>query len=379
MRIGLLSPYHGGSHQAWAEGLMRFSKHEFTLFSLPDRFWKWRMHGGAITLAKQFMASDKQFDLLLTTDMLDVTTFLALTREKTADLPIILYMHENQLTYPLPANKNTGPMRHQGGKRDWHYVFINYASMLAATHILFNSHFHRDTLLAALPKFLKQYPEHNELDSVEAIRNKSEVLAVGIDLQRLSDCEISEAAQSPRHPISQSPLILWNQRWEYDKNPEAFLAALYELAAERMAFRVALCGPFFGKRPFLHDEAQQKLGGRLIHLGYANANRYRELLWEADITLSTAHHEFFGISIIEAIYAETFPILPNRLSYPEIIPPELHSVCLYEGDEGMLAKLRWTLTNVAELRPFVAGLKTAVSRYDWSRLILQYDQKLFNL
>ena len=59
-------------------------------------------------------------------------------------------------------------MRRQRGERDWHYVFINYASMLAANHILFNSHFHRNSLLTALPKYLKQYPEYNEMDSVES-------------------------------------------------------------------------------------------------------------------------------------------------------------------------------------------------------------------
>ncbi|MEM7118682.1 MAG: DUF3524 domain-containing protein [Chloroflexota bacterium] len=387
MKIGLLSPYHGGSHKAWADGLMRNSAHDFTLFALPDRFWKWRMLGGAVTLAKQFLASEERFDLLLATDMLDLTTFLALTRKKTAGqafghIPTLLYMHENQLTYPLPSNKKTGPMRHQGGKRDQQLVFINFASMLAADHVFFNSQFHRDSLLAALPNYLKQYPEHNELNSVEEIREKSEVLPVGVNLQRL---DLGEALNhpslisDPQSPANQLPLILWNQRWEYDKNPEAFLAALYQLADEGVVFRVALCGPFFGKRPFLHDEAQQRLGDRIIHLGYADANHYKELLWEADITLSTAHHEFFGISIIEAIYAETFPILPNRLSYPEIIPTGFHTSCLYENEEGMLAKLRWALANVEDLRPFVEGLKTAVSGYDWSFQVSDYDQKLGKL
>jgi hypothetical protein len=55
MKILLISPYRGGSHQAWAEGYQAHSVHEVTLLTLPDRFWKWRMHGGAVTLARRFL------------------------------------------------------------------------------------------------------------------------------------------------------------------------------------------------------------------------------------------------------------------------------------------------------------------------------------
>ena len=50
-RILLLSPYHGGSHRAFAEGLAAASRHELTILSLPARFWKWRMRGAALLLA----------------------------------------------------------------------------------------------------------------------------------------------------------------------------------------------------------------------------------------------------------------------------------------------------------------------------------------
>ena len=44
-------------------------------------------------------------------------------------------MHENQLTYPLPDDPTTGPMRRQLGERDRHYAFINYASTVSYTHL----------------------------------------------------------------------------------------------------------------------------------------------------------------------------------------------------------------------------------------------------
>ena len=51
MQIWLISPYHTGSHQAWAEGYARHSRHNVTLLTMVGRFWKWRMQGGAIELA----------------------------------------------------------------------------------------------------------------------------------------------------------------------------------------------------------------------------------------------------------------------------------------------------------------------------------------
>jgi glycosyltransferase involved in cell wall biosynthesis len=372
MRVLLISPYHGGSHQAWAEGYRKNSQHSVDLLTLPDRFWKWRMHGGAVTLAHRFLRSGGRPDLILTTDMLDLTTFLALTRRRTSDVPVVYYMHENQLTYPLPKDGSTGPMRRQLGERDRHYAFINYVSMLSADRIFFNSHYHHDSFFTALPSFLKHFPEYNELSSVAVLREKSEILSVGIDLHRLDQ----GAQKSEGGRVQESPLLLWNQRWEYDKNPEDFFAALITLANEGIPFRVALCGQQYGKQPAAFASGQAGLGERIIHSGYASAERYAQLLWEADTTVSTAVHEFFGISIVEAIYARTLPILPARLSYPELLPQSHHPLCLYSSQDELAARLRWALTHVDEARKQAADLATAVSRFDWSVQAPLYDQAL---
>ena len=170
MRLLLVSPHHGGSHQAWADGYGRFSKHNIDYLKRPARFWKWRMHGGAATLARRFNEAGQTPDLIMSTDMLDLTTFLSLTRATTHHTPVVLYMHENQLTYPLPADKSSGPMRRRLGERDHHYAFINYASMLAADQNWFNSPFHMGSLFSALPNFLKHFPEYNELCPVEILQ-----------------------------------------------------------------------------------------------------------------------------------------------------------------------------------------------------------------
>ena len=368
LNIHLISPYHGGSHKAWAVGWQQHSHHAVTLHTLPDRFWKWRMHGGAVTLARRFLAQNACPDLLLATDMLDLTTFLALTRQQTAHIPTAVYMHENQLTYPLPQDGRTGPMRRQLGERDQHYAFINFVSMLAADHVYFNSHYHLDSFFSALPKFLKHFPEYNELNSIQTLQKKSVVLPVGVNFGRLS------LNQAPKP--GKRPLILWNQRWEYDKNPEAFFTALYAVAEAGYDFEVALCGQQYGKQPPVFAEAIDKLGGRIIHVGQADLPTYRRLLWQADITISTAHHEFFGISLLEAIHCHTFPLLPHRLSYPELLPDAYHASCLYLDASALTAKLIWALSHRAEAAALAANLATAVAHFSWQQMAPIYDEKM---
>lgn len=368
MKILLVSPYHGGSHEAWATGLSRFSQHEFYLLSLPARFWKWRMHGAAVTLARRFMESDWVPDLILATDMLDLSTFLALTRSRLAHTTAVLYMHENQLTYPLPKNKKNGPMRRQLGERDRHYAFINFTSMCAADAILFNSHYHLDTWFTALPKFLRHFPEYKELGSVQQLQTKSQVMPVGIDIEALT------AVAVPPRTTKEQPLILWNQRWEYDKNPEQFFEAIHQLDQNHIPFQLALCGQKYGKRPKVFDQAIHQLKHRIIHVGHAPQTDYHRLLWQANITLSTAYHEFFGISIVEAIACQTFPLLPNRLSYPEIIPATHQEECLYNDPTTLQQKLEQAITTPHKTAQIAYTLSQNTKQFHWPNLAPKYDQ-----
>lgn len=369
MRISLLSPYHSGSHQAWAEGYAAHSRHTIDLLTLPGRFWKWRMHGGAVTLARHFLNSAETApDIILADDMLDLSTFLALTRSVTATIPTVLYMHENQLTYPLPADGTTGPMRRQHGERDLHYVFINYASMLAADEIWFNSHYHYDSWFDALPGYLRRFPDYREMGTMNTLRQKSRIMPVGVDWQQLEpELEKVDSAE---------PLILWNQRWEYDKNPGAFFELLDNLDHAGLSFRVALCGENFSTTPVEFEQVVARLGKRVVHSGYADDATYRRLLWQADVVVSTALHEFFGISILEAIHCHTLPLLPNRLSYPELIPPQFHADVLYADSAELEQMAINALIQHAATRRLSAELATAIAHYGWLNVAPLYDVRL---
>lgn len=363
LTVWLLTPYHTGSHRAWAEGYAAHSRHRVRLLAMAGYFWKWRMQGAALELAEQaaaLLAGGERPDLLLATSMVNVPAFLALLRRELAAVPVVLYMHENQLTYPPPP----------GTRRDLTYGMIQHLSMLAADRACFNSAYHLESWFAELPRLLKHFPDYTHLETVERARAKACVLPVGCDLARFDALRGEEAG--PR-PSDRPPLILWNQRWEYDKDPAMMLRALYALADEGLAFRVALAGANFRVRPVEFEEARQRLAERLVHYGYVESPAdYGRLLWEADIVLSTAIHEFFGVSIVEAIYCGCWPILPRRLSYPELIPAEFHPLCFYDDFAGLLERLRAALA--APRAP--AGLRAAVARFDWAVQAPAYDALL---
>lgn len=396
-----MSPYHGGSHAAWAEGLRGHSEHDIELLTLPDRFWKWRMHGGAATLARRFLSGDTagELDVILTTDMLDVTTFLALTRRRTARCPLVLYMHENQLTYPLPDDPEQGPMRRQQGERDRHYAFVNYASMLAADRVVFNSRYHLDAWFDELPRFLRHFPEYNELGSVDAVRDKSSVLPVGIDCpaapvdgdrgpERVRSAPPSHAGnpgctgnRGANEPAEESPLLLWNQRWEYDKNPAELVRALRAVSARGVDFRLALCGQSFHQAPPDLAAARRTFAARLVHYGFAEPGTYRELLRRADVAVSTASHEFFGVAVLEAMAHGACAVLPGRLSYPELLAGEAVSdetrrLCLYTDHEGLVERLFRTLTDRGARRAAAAELAANARRFCWPLVAPDYDRML---
>jgi glycosyltransferase involved in cell wall biosynthesis len=367
MQICLIEPFHSGSHAAWAEEYARASRHRVELLTLNGRHWKWRMHGGAVTLARQYLAGGLAPDLLLASDMLDLTTFLALTRAKTSRLPTALYCHENQLSYPWSPD-DTDPAL----QRDAHYAFINYASALAADAVLSNSGYHRDAFLADLPGFLKGFPDQNELESPALIAGKSAVLPLGLDLARL-DRHRPEAPQDPGDP----PLILWNHRWEYDKNPQEFFRALYQLQDEGLDFTVAILGEAYRKVPPAFGEARRRLGERIVQFGYVESFAdYAAWLWRADLLPVTSIHDFFGSSVVQALYCGCTPLLPRRLAYPEHLPEELQERYLYDDDAGLLERLRELLR-----RPDRASgaLRAHVARYDWGVLVEHYDELLERL
>ncbi|WP_276609582.1 tRNA-queuosine alpha-mannosyltransferase domain-containing protein [Desulfuromonas acetexigens] len=364
LEIILLEPYLTGSHAAWAREYAAHSRHRVRILGLEGRHWKWRMHGGAVTLARQFLAEGLRPDLLLATDVLDLATFLALTRKVTARTPVALYFHENQLTYPWsPGDADPSLCR------DAHYAFINYASALAAGDVLFNSDYHRRAFLGALPEFLAAFPDHREPESIAAIAGKSRTLPLGLDLRALD---------GPAPPRVGPPLILWNHRWEYDKNPEEFFRALFRLDEMGVDFTLAVLGESFRKFPPIFAEARRRLARRIVHWGFVESFAdYAAWLRRADLLPVTSFHDFFGAAVVQAIHCDTWPLLPKRLAYPEHLPIERQEEFFYHDCDELVRRLAEVCRDMGSIRR--TPTRSLVAHYDWAMLAPVYDELLADL
>lgn len=372
MKVLALEPWYGGSHKHFLKDLARHSSHDFKKVTMAARFWKWRMQGGAVTLAQK--ASERAArgyrpDVIFATDMVNLPAFQALTRLWSADIPVVMYFHENQLTYPIRDDK----------ERDYTYAYINYLSALAADRVVFNSRFHLDQFFEALPSLLRRFPDYTHLNTLRSLRAKSSVLHLGLDLA--GHDKHAPAAEAERAQDGGQPIVLWNQRWEYDKNPEAFFQVMNRLDDAGIRFRLVLAGEHFEEQPEGFERAFERYADRILHYGYAeNFAEYSNLLHRADIVVSTARHEFFGIAMLEAIYCGCHPILPNRLTYPELVPenlhnPLLHAPVLYEDEEQLFELLKRLLTGTDQTLP-KSVLQEIPRHLAWSEHVANFDALL---
>ncbi|MCU0915180.1 MAG: DUF3524 domain-containing protein [Planctomycetes bacterium] len=358
MRILALEPYYGGSHRAFLDGWSAAGRHEWTILSLPPYKWKWRMRHAAVTFAEEVRSRCTRgecWDLLLGSDMLNLAEFFGLAPREIGDLPSMLYFHENQLTYPVRVET----------ERDYQFGVTNMTSALAADAVWFNSAFHRDSFLQALEAFLSRMPDHQPFEAVARIRAKAQVFPPGVSVF------------GPRGTRPAGPLrILWAARWEHDKNPDEFFEAIQRLQDRQVPFRISVIGEQFREVPEVFARARQELADHIDRWGYVpQRSDYEAALREADVFVSTAAHEFFGLSAVEAALAGAYPLVPHRLAYPEVFEhyrdrpaPEV----FYEGGPQALADrlagLAARLGQGESLYRAAAPVRARLRRFEWPHL-----------
>ncbi len=363
MRVLALEPYYGGSHRAFLDAWIAGSRHRWTLLTLPPFKWKWRMRHGAVTLAGEVaerQAAGERWDVVFASDMLNLAEFRGLAGAAVHALPAVVYFHENQLTYPVRVEK----------ERDLHFALTNLSTALAASEVWFNSAFHRDAFLEAIPGMLERMPDHQPFEAVDRIRAKSCVRPQGIE------------PMPARGRREGGPLrILWAARWEFDKGPEILFEALERLRASGARFRLSVLGERFRRVPSVFAAARESLAEHVDRWGYLPRREdYLAALAEADVVVSTARHEFFGVGVAEAVAAGCYPLLPRRLAYPEILAGMEGGAgeFFYDGSPGQLAARLAALAGRPEdlWRGDPARGRRAVARFEWPRLRPRLDAAL---
>lgn len=356
MKFLFLEPFYGGSHKSFAQGLVYHSNHKIDLFTLPARFWKWRMRGAALHFLKKIPPL-KNYNGIIITDLMSLSDFKALCKEKCP--PTLVYFHENQLTYPLAP----------GEHKDYQFGFTDITTALSAEMIVFNSRTHLDAFFSILPDFLNMMPEYRPEWVIEEIRNKTDVLYPGCSFS----CKKNNSILQKTVP----PLIIWNHRWEFDKNPTDFFSGIDAVLLKGLDFRLSILGENFQNVPKEFIAAKKRYKNRIVQYGYIpSRDEYLRMLGKGSIVVSTAKQENFGISVVEAIRLGCIPVLPYRLAYPEILPETFHKEFLYVNQSDFIEKLANIISGHTNFDHQRTALSRAMERFEWKKIIELYDEKL---
>ncbi len=109
--------------------------------------------------------------------------------------------------------------------------------------------------------------------------------------------------------------------------------------------------------------------------GHLSTEDYRYWVRRADVVVSTARHEYFGVAVVEALASGAIAVLPDRCSYPEIVPAAYHGVALYP-DGGLGRRLRSVLADCDTAREATKGLDRTMRRFDWTVVAAQLDDAI---
>lgn len=302
MKILLLSSYNTPSHSYWAKSLINtFPEYKWTYLKLPARKFSWRIRGNPLSwMANESSVLLNNYDTIVATSMVDLSTIIGLF-PNLGKAKKIYYFHENQFEYPLSSKKNHSNVES---------MMVNLYGALAADIAVFNSEYNMKSFFSGAEKLLKKINDHSPVSILDNIRYKVELLPVPIALKNKSSTK-----KIPRS-------IIWNHRWEYDKNPEDYYNALRILKGKNIDFKLIMMGIQFKNSPMAFENIKNDFKENILCWGEQSKSDYFKWLSKGEFTISTAIHEFQGLAVMEAVQMGAIPIVPNRLSYPQWFPKE---------------------------------------------------------
>jgi len=291
-KVLLLSAYRADSHAAWADRLVRDHPDvDWIRLELPGRHFRWRIRGNPLSWLDRLPVAAP--DAMIATSMVDLATLRGL-QTSLARVPAVYYFHENQFAYPV-SERQVDSVDPQ---------MVQLYGALAADRLAFNSAYNRDSFLHGVERLLRGMPDQVPAGVPRRLHARSVVCPVPVD-------------PVEPDPARDERLIVWNHRWEYDKDPDLFAATMIRLAERGLDFRLALLGPRPRDAPFALLRLRDTLPDRIVADGRLDTAQYRALLARAGIAVSTAHHEFQGLAMLEAASAGARPLAPDAMCYPE--------------------------------------------------------------
>lgn len=297
MKILLLSAYNTQSHNYWCNLLMnKLPEYRWTFLELPPRKFSWRIRGNALSwFAEQSEILNRDYDTVLATSMVDLSTLIGLFPHLGRSKKVF-YFHENQFEYPLSESKNVSNVES---------MMVNLYGALCADKVIFNSKYNKESFFLGAEKLLKKINDHSPITVLNSVKDKTSILPVPI-------CN-----KSPHKTDKIKNSIIWNHRWEYDKNPEDFYKTLLILKKKNIDFKLIMMGIQFKNSPPIFNKIREDFNNNILCWGQQTKEEYLAWLNKGEIIVSTAIHEFQGLAVMEGVQYGAEPVVPDRLSYPE--------------------------------------------------------------
>ncbi|RXM98649.1 Glycosyltransferase-like domain-containing protein 1 [Acipenser ruthenus] len=336
--------------------------------------------------------------VLFTSSVLNLAELAAL-RPDLATLKKILYFHENQLVYPVRKNQ----------ERDFQYGYNQVLSCLVADVVVFNSAFNMESFLTTIGTFMKLIPDYRPKDLEKIIRPKCQVLYFPInfpDVKRFftddkhsyfSEKTVVEEARNPERCLSENENSTLVKRLTKNSDSDQEPGSCKKISATCQEVPLNPPGtpqelnrkeesestvpyheedkeqPTFdpcGKTD-IFTEARKDLDACVSHWGYISSKEeYFKALCEADVVVSTAKHEFFGVAMLEAVHCGCYPLCPNALVYPEIFAAEY----LYSTPEQLFKRLQNFCKRPDLVRKHHAKVDT--DQFSWAALCREFRSLL---
>lgn len=321
--ILILDPFLGESHNSFWKAFQKNSVHNIEISTFPSKHWK--LSSG---LSSHVEVEKNKYDLFIASDFFDIATFKGLN-PKLAHIPFICYFHENQLEYPVMAKD----------KRDDVFSLINYRNFLSSDANAFNSLWNYNSFKSGVSRLRKSMPSaFRRLIDINLISGKPpHIIYPG---HFFNELPITISKKGPLR-------IVWNHRWEHDKGTDTLLDLCKHIRDKNLNCLLDLCGEK-SKNSNLGHKIKDILKDKLVNEApYEDKFDYYKALSKAHIVLSTAKHEFFGISVLEGILHGACPILPNKLSYPELYSEYFENISFYETTDELKSTVERLTTGQA--------------------------------
>nr|XP_041573178.1 glycosyltransferase-like domain-containing protein 1 isoform X4 [Taeniopygia guttata] len=357
MSVLLIEPFYGGSHKQLMDLLQEELQEDCVLCTLPAKKWHWKARTSALYFM-QTVPISSNYRILFASSVLNLAELAAL-RPDLGKLKKVLYFHENQLAYPvqkcqerdfqygynqilswfMPEHKLARLKKVMGVKRNGDAYQEGLPGQQESRAVMKTSDAHPESGLCE-PQPGLCTTQHEGLPCPPAVPVQAEAPestnpCQGEDKQRLTFnlSNILSGLDYQQRPLH----IAWPHRWEHDKDPETFFKVLMKLKEQDLPFHVSVLGETFSEIPDIFSEAREVLGSSVLHWGYLpSKDDYFRALCTADVVISTAKHEFFGVAMMEAVHCGCYPLCPKALVYPEIFPAEY----LYSTPEQLFKRLQ---------------------------------------